>query len=160
MDFIGSCNGRWQRNEVAESKDGKVGFDTKTHHRVGSPRCTRYEVRNAGVRLHALLSIRPPYHFNPLPSLSASILVRFLYFSHAFLVALYLQPRRCPVVASHLIVHSHLSLTSTHCPSSHGFPLLFIFLFRTVLCCDPWCFRRRIVLRKVRLFPLKKKGLC
>jgi hypothetical protein len=29
---------------------------------------------------------------NPLPSLSASILVRFLYLAYAFLVALYLQP--------------------------------------------------------------------
>ena len=27
MDFIGSCEGRWQRNEVAQSKDGGVGFD-------------------------------------------------------------------------------------------------------------------------------------
>jgi len=34
MDFIGSCEGRWQWNQVAESKDGRVGFDTGTHHRV------------------------------------------------------------------------------------------------------------------------------
>ena len=54
MDFIGSCKGRWQRNEVAESKDGEVGFDTKTHRRVGSPRCTRYKVHNAGVKFYAL----------------------------------------------------------------------------------------------------------
>ena len=34
MDFIGSCEGRWQRNKVAQPKDGGAGFDTRTHHRV------------------------------------------------------------------------------------------------------------------------------
>jgi len=36
MDFIGSCKGRWQRNEVVESKDGRAGFDAKTLRRIDS----------------------------------------------------------------------------------------------------------------------------
>ena len=34
MDFIRSCEGRWQRNEAPGSKDSRAGFDTKTHRRV------------------------------------------------------------------------------------------------------------------------------
>jgi hypothetical protein len=32
MDFIGSCEGRWQRNEVALSKDGGVGSEPQGTH--------------------------------------------------------------------------------------------------------------------------------
>ena len=34
MDFIGGCEGRWQRNKVAQPKDGRAGFDTRTNHQV------------------------------------------------------------------------------------------------------------------------------
>ena len=34
MDFIGGCEGRWQRNKVAQPKAGRAGFDTRTHRRV------------------------------------------------------------------------------------------------------------------------------
>ena len=34
MDFIGSCEGRWQRNRVAQPEDRGAGLNAKTHHQV------------------------------------------------------------------------------------------------------------------------------
>jgi len=38
MDFIGSCEGRWQRNEVSKSNKGRAGFDGHEDRPTTGPR--------------------------------------------------------------------------------------------------------------------------